>query len=51
MVASSRSGTLSVASSTEMSTTRTMGVLIWIKLPAFGGTDATTPSMGDLTFA
>src|SRR5690606_41093817 len=50
-VASSRSGTLSVASSLSMSTMRKIGVLIWTKLPALIEREAMIPEIGALTAA
>ncbi|KAG1080514.1 hypothetical protein G6F40_015848 [Rhizopus arrhizus] len=48
-VASSRSGTLSVASSRELSTMRKIGVLICTKLPVLIERDAMTPEIGATT--
>ncbi|MNR68453.1 hypothetical protein D3C85_1930130 [compost metagenome] len=48
-VASSRSGTLSVASRRESSTMRKIGVLIWTKLPSLIEREAITPLIGATT--
>ncbi len=48
-VASSRSGTSSVASSRDWSTMRMIGVLICTKLPTLMERDATTPEIGAVT--
>ncbi|MCW0425643.1 hypothetical protein NB713_003586 [Xanthomonas sacchari] len=50
-VASSRSGTLSVASSRESSTMRKIGVLICTKLPVLIEREAITPEIGATTVA